>query len=171
MNSSFADFLETREDVLTANEVCGLLGIHRDTLYRWVRTKEIPALHIGSSTKRLLRFAPKDLATWVREQPYGFHGPARAITDWMEMQSLHLAGPGFVSPVLRKAFKLTGYDWMATAQRIVLNPDYAFAAPYLLQEFFEAVGKLSVSEQAELLDDVKSGKLDAPVFMPDEEDE
>jgi predicted DNA-binding transcriptional regulator AlpA len=40
MNESFADYLDSIDRLLNVNEVCALLGLHHDTLYRWVHAKE-----------------------------------------------------------------------------------------------------------------------------------
>ena len=106
MNESFADHLDSLDSLLNVNEVCALLGLHHDTLYRWVRAKEIPVIRIGTAAKPLLRFSPKELATWVREAPYFVHGPSRFIADWMEIQVLHRGGPRCRPPLLAKVLAL-----------------------------------------------------------------
>jgi len=123
MNESFADHLDSLDRLLNVNEVCALLGLHHDTLYRWVRAKEIPVIRIGTAAKPLLRFSPKELATWVREAPYFFHGPSRFVAHWMEIQVFHL-----------------------------------------MDDFQEAVKQLPVSEQRQLLADIRDGKSDDPTF-------
>lgn len=172
MNSTFSDYLDTLNGLLTANQVCELLGIHHDTLYRWVRDQEqeLPAINIGK-TKPVLRFAPKDLAVWVSQTTHIFHGPSRFITDWMAEQVLRRGGPCFLPPLAPKVLKLTGYEWMATAQRVALDPRYARCSSELMTDFQESVEKLSVKEQRELMSQIKTGKYDEPIFYDVSEDE
>jgi excisionase family DNA binding protein len=169
MNDSFADHLETLIVPLSVNEVADLLGVHRDTIYRWVRDGELPAINVGA-TKTILRFPPKELAAWVRARQEAFHGPARHISDWMEEQALRRGGPCFLPPLLPKVLRSTGYDWMATAQRVATDPNFAFAAQPLMDDFTAAVNDLSVPEQRELLSDIKTGKFDEPIFTDQDQD-
>jgi excisionase family DNA binding protein len=46
---------------LTTSDVSKLLGIHRETLYQWIRDGRIPAMRIG----RNLKFDPAALAVWL----------------------------------------------------------------------------------------------------------
>ena len=164
MNDSFAEHLDTIEGLLTVNQVCDLFGLHHDTVYRWVRAKEIPVIRIGTAAKPLLRFAPKELATWVREAPYFFRGPCRIIGDWMEVQVLQRGGPRCQPPLITKVLALIGYDWMAAARRIAADPNLSFSVFHLMDDFQEAVKQLPVSEQRQLLADIRNGKSDDPTF-------
>jgi excisionase family DNA binding protein len=67
MNENFADHIDTLTIPLSVNEVAELIGVHRDTIYRWVRDGELPAINVGA-IKTILRFPPKELAAWVRER-------------------------------------------------------------------------------------------------------
>jgi excisionase family DNA binding protein len=164
-NSSFADHLDTIEGLLTVNQVCDLFGLHHDTIYKWTRGKEIPAIRIGTAAKPLLRFDPKVLAAWVREAPYFFHGPSRFVTDWIEVQVLHRGGPRCRPPLLAKVLTLIGYDWMAAARHIAADPSLSFSIFHLMSDFTEAVKKLPIAEQRQLLADIRSGKSDDPTFV------
>ncbi len=163
VNSTFADYLDGLEGLLSVNQVCELLGVHHDTLYRWVRAKEIPVLNLGK-TKPLLRFPPRDLAVWVRETPCFFHGPARFITAWMEEQVLRRGGPRLRPPLLSKVLELTGYDWMTAARRIASDPSLSFSVFHLMDDFSEAVKKLPIGDQRQLFSDIKSGTSDEQTF-------
>jgi excisionase family DNA binding protein len=164
VNSNFADYLDTLDDLLTVNQVCDLLGTHHDTLYRWVRAEEIPAIRMGSSSKPLLRFVPKDLALWVRESPCFFHGPARFITDWMERQVKDRGGPRFLLDPLPKVLQLTGYDWLEAAQHIKIEPALSSYCFHLMDDFSAAVKKLPIADQRQLLEDIEAGKANCPSF-------
>jgi excisionase family DNA binding protein len=166
MNDSFADYLDTLDRLLTVNEVSQLIGTHPDTLYRWVRAKEIPVVNIGWPTKPLLRFVPRDLAKWAREGPHFLHGPARHICDWIEDQ-IRDGGPRLRPPLLLKVFELTGYNWLEAAQHVRIEPSLSSYSSHLMSDFWEAVRKLSVDEQMQLLSDIRSGKSDG-LFSPEE---
>jgi excisionase family DNA binding protein len=163
MNDSLAEHLDTLHIPLTVNEVTELLGVHRDTIYRWVRVGELPALNVGI-TKTILRFPPKELAAWVRERQSYFHGPARFITDWMEEQVLRRGGPRFLPEPLPRVLEMTGYDWIAAARRVAADPSLSFASFHLMSDFSEAVKRLPIGEQRQLLVEIKSGKLNDPDF-------
>jgi hypothetical protein len=59
---------------------------------------------------------------------------------------------------------------MATAQRVATDPNFAFAAQPLMDDFTAAVNDLSVPEQRELLSDIKTGKFDEPIFTDQDQD-
>ena len=58
--------------LLTTDEVSDLLGISRESLWRYVRMGLIPHMRIG----HLIRFVEKDLLDWIRD---GGCGIARAV--------------------------------------------------------------------------------------------
>jgi excisionase family DNA binding protein len=163
LKNSFADYLESLDSLLSVSQVADLLGVHHDTVYRWVRLEEMPVLSFGT-TKRLLRFVPKDLAIWVRQAPHYFHGPYRAIADWMEEQIRRRGGPRVIPPLLPKVCQLTGYDWLAKLRCATSDPASTIDIYRLLHDFREAVKKLPVGEQRQLLADIRSGQSDDPVF-------
>lgn len=160
MNDSFAVYLEGLNGLLSVTQVAELLGVHKDTVYRWVRTMELPAMNIGNA-KTILRFAPKDLAAWAREAPCLFRGPTRAITDWMEEQVIRRGGPNFLLPPLPKVLQLIGYDWLEAARH---RTSPSVSVPRLMHDFTEAVNKLPIAEQRQLLSDIKSGKYGGQIF-------
>ncbi len=54
------------EPWMSAEAVARHLGVATDTVYRWVRQKELPAHRVG----RLLKFRLSEVDEWVaREQP------------------------------------------------------------------------------------------------------
>jgi excisionase family DNA binding protein len=169
LKNSFADYLESLDSLLSVSQVADLLGVHHDTIYRWVRSEEMPVLNIGT-TKRLLRFVPKDLAVWVCQAPHYFHGPYRAIADWMEQQILRRGIPRVIPPLLPKVFQLTGYDWLSRLRQATNDPAAGIDFYRLLHDFTEAVKKLSVGEQRQLLADIRAAKSDEPIFPVEDVD-
>jgi excisionase family DNA binding protein len=60
-DTAVAKALRARQALLTTSDVSKLLGIHRETLYQWIRDGRIPAMRIG----RNLKFDPAALAVWL----------------------------------------------------------------------------------------------------------
>ncbi len=48
---------------LSVEEIGAYLGIKRDTVYRWINEKNMPASKVG----RLWKFKKDEVDTWVRE--------------------------------------------------------------------------------------------------------
>jgi excisionase family DNA binding protein len=51
-------------DVMTVNELCDYLRVHRSTIYRLLRTDAIPAFRVGSDW----RFTRSRIDEWCAEQ-------------------------------------------------------------------------------------------------------
>ena len=49
------------EKLLSVDDVCDYLGIGRDTVYKWIATKSLPAYRLG----RLWKFKQKEVDKWV----------------------------------------------------------------------------------------------------------
>jgi len=47
---------------LSVDEICTYLGIKRDTVYKWIDKKGLPAHKVG----RLWKFQKSELDSWVR---------------------------------------------------------------------------------------------------------
>ena len=47
---------------LSVDEICTHLGIGRDTIYKWIDTKDMPAHRVG----RLWKFKKVEVDAWVR---------------------------------------------------------------------------------------------------------
>ena len=47
---------------LSVDEICSYLGIKRDTIYKWINEKNMPAQKIG----RLWKFKIDEVDKWVR---------------------------------------------------------------------------------------------------------
>lgn len=48
---------------LSVGEIAEHLGVKKDTIYKWVRTTDIPSHKIG----RLVKFQIKEVDKWVRD--------------------------------------------------------------------------------------------------------
>ncbi|MBW2000485.1 MAG: helix-turn-helix domain-containing protein [Deltaproteobacteria bacterium] len=47
---------------LSVDEICQYLGISRDTVYKWIDQKDMPAHRVG----RLWKFRKEEVDEWVR---------------------------------------------------------------------------------------------------------
>ncbi len=54
--------MATAEHWVSVDEVCLHLAVNKDTIYRWVETKNFPAHKVG----RLFRFKISEVDDWVR---------------------------------------------------------------------------------------------------------
>ena len=52
---------------LSVEEIAEHLGVKRDTIYKWVRTKDIPFHKVG----RLVKFQIKEVDRWVKDGKAG----------------------------------------------------------------------------------------------------
>lgn len=48
---------------LSADEICEYLGMGRDTIYKWIEKKGLPAYRLG----RQWKFKTKEIDGWVRK--------------------------------------------------------------------------------------------------------
>lgn len=53
-----------KTDLMTATETCRYLKITQRTLYRYLRTRQIPAFKLGKEW----RFVRSDLEQWIRDR-------------------------------------------------------------------------------------------------------
>ena len=44
------------------NEICEYLGVSRDTVFKWIETKDMPAYKMG----RLWKFKLADVDAWIK---------------------------------------------------------------------------------------------------------
>jgi len=52
-----------KERLLSVGEICKYFGISRDTVYKWIETKGLPAYRLG----RLWKFKQKDVDEWLEK--------------------------------------------------------------------------------------------------------
>jgi excisionase family DNA binding protein len=57
----------TQDKRLTANEVANMLGLDRDTIYKWARAGRIPCIKF----RHRLRFRLSDIERWEKQQTVG----------------------------------------------------------------------------------------------------
>ncbi len=60
MNNSSTTLVQDRW--LSVDELAGYLGIKRDTVYKWITRRSMPAHKVG----RLWKFRKEDIDAWVR---------------------------------------------------------------------------------------------------------
>ena len=58
---------------LSVDEIATYLGIKRDTVYRWISSKDLPAQRLG----RLWKFKREEVDEWVRAGGADASSPAR----------------------------------------------------------------------------------------------
>lgn len=51
------------EKLLSVDDVCEYLGIGRDTIYKWIAVKSLPAYRLG----RLWKFKKKEVDKWIEK--------------------------------------------------------------------------------------------------------
>jgi excisionase family DNA binding protein len=54
------------ERLLSVYDICKYLGIGRDTIYKWIETKELPAYRLG----RLWKFKKEEVDKWVNKNSH-----------------------------------------------------------------------------------------------------
>ncbi len=52
--------------LLSVEEICLYLGVKRDSIYKWIREKEMPAHKIG----RFWKFKKNQVDEWVKKLTY-----------------------------------------------------------------------------------------------------
>ncbi len=66
LSSSIIEGIEKNPHALTAQEVAEILRVSDMTIYRLAKARSIPSFKVGNS----LRFDPKAVASWLRQQMY-----------------------------------------------------------------------------------------------------
>jgi excisionase family DNA binding protein len=62
--SMIIDSLKRRRGYVSSTESMAMLGVTRQTLWRWVTEGKIPAVRIGTGNK----FDPAHVAAWLQER-------------------------------------------------------------------------------------------------------
>ena len=75
-------------ELMTVDELAEYLGVTRDTVYRKVKTGEIPSIRIG----RLLRFPKKTIEDWLWQKTT--QAPGKKSRDEKEVIQLLLSSAG-----------------------------------------------------------------------------
>lgn len=56
--------------LLSIEEISGMLGVRKSTLYSWSHQRRIPYIKVGS----LLRFRLRDIEKWLKQQTVDVYG-------------------------------------------------------------------------------------------------
>lgn len=56
--------LESRRELLTAEELAALLNVSEKTVYRWSKLGSLPSVRLGTA----VRFEPSVVSIWLRER-------------------------------------------------------------------------------------------------------
>jgi excisionase family DNA binding protein len=58
------EHIEALKSALTVDQLAGLLGVSKKTVYKAIKTNSLPAIKVGSS----IRLDPEATAKWLRDQ-------------------------------------------------------------------------------------------------------
>jgi len=155
--ASLAEYLDELTTYLNAAEVSDLIGVTKDTVYRWAQEGVLPSATLVNR----LRFDPKQLATWVCEHQYvALRGVAHQITAWAHKNLVGRSAPDRLPVPLTKALNALDYDWLAKAAQADLNSARPNRAWHLADDLQSAIETLPYEEQRGLLADLRSGQYD-----------
>lgn len=59
-------FLGPQQELLTVKDVCELMGVHRNTVFRWMRTEGLP--FVQAKERAPVKFRRSALMEWIRER-------------------------------------------------------------------------------------------------------
>jgi excisionase family DNA binding protein len=101
MQETLCQTLATMNYYLNVNDVSELLGVQRETIYRYCKENFLPHVKIGNN----LRFDPRLLAIWIQEHEFAARGSVPdKITDWLVAhvldRTLNLPFPDQLTKVL-----------------------------------------------------------------------
>lgn len=71
MRSGAAEIIETKEeggssDIISVAEACKFLGVHRNTLYKLIQAREIPAFRMMTGGR--WKFRRSELEQWLEDK-------------------------------------------------------------------------------------------------------
>lgn len=61
--------------LLTAREVADLLGVTAETVLRWTRAGELPAIRLPGTARGRIRYRPADVDAWLDRHETGRGAP------------------------------------------------------------------------------------------------
>ena len=67
LDSAMTSFAPVQDRWLSVDELVGYLGIKRDTVYKWITRRNMPAHKVG----RLWKFRKEEIDAWVRSGAAG----------------------------------------------------------------------------------------------------
>jgi len=53
-----------KERLLSVDDICEYFGVGRETVYKWIDTKELPAYRLG----RLWKFKKEEVDKWLKKR-------------------------------------------------------------------------------------------------------
>jgi len=59
-----------KDRLVSVDEICEYLGISRDTAYKWIQHRGLPAYRLG----RLWKFKKEEIEEWVKQAKGETHG-------------------------------------------------------------------------------------------------
>jgi excisionase family DNA binding protein len=149
MQETLCQTLATMNYYLNVSDVSELLGVQRETIYRYCKENFLPHVRIGNN----LRFDPRLLAIWIQEHEFAARGSvADKITDWVVAhvldRTLNLPVPDQLTKVLADLSE----HWLADALRDQAQDLATDCYSQPLRTFqVELNRQLSLAEQRELL--------------------
>ena len=149
MQETLCQTLATMNFYLNVNDVSELLGVQRETIYRYCKENFLPHVKIGNN----LRFDPRLLAIWIQEHEFAAGGSVTdKITDWAVAHVLDRTLNLPVPEQLTKVLAGLSEHWLADAlgdESQDLASD-CYSQPLLTFQA-ELNRQLSLAEQRELL--------------------
>lgn len=92
--------------LLTARDVAELLGVTAETVLRWTRNGELPAVRLPGTARGRLRYRPDDVEAWIEGRLEGA-APREGVTQSRRPRPLGgyapLPSPASPSPPLSAA--------------------------------------------------------------------
>jgi len=69
--------MQEQERWLSVEEIAVHLGINRDTIYKWIERKQMPAHKLG----KLWKFKVSEIDDWIRAGKAGEHNDAERVRN------------------------------------------------------------------------------------------
>jgi excisionase family DNA binding protein len=149
MQETLCQTLATMNFYLNVNDVSELLGVQRETIYRYCKENFLPHVKIGNN----LRFDPRLLAIWIQEHEFAARGNVTdKITDWVVAHVLDRTLNLPVPDQLTKVLAGLSENWLADALRDQAQDLASDCYSPPLRTFRDELNRqLTLAEQRELL--------------------
>jgi excisionase family DNA binding protein len=151
MQETLCQSLANINHYLNVNDVAELLGVQRETIYRYCRENFLPHTKIGNS----IRVDPRLLAIWIQEHEFAARGSvADKITDWVVAHVLDRTLNLPVPDQLTKVLAGLNENWLEDLAAEI-NDSHADSYSRSLQTFRDKLNRqLTLAEQRELLSEL-----------------
>jgi excisionase family DNA binding protein len=149
MQETLCQSLANTNFYLNVNDVAELLGVQRETIYRYCRENFLPHTKIGNT----IRVDPRLLAIWIQEHEFAACGNVTdKITDWVVAHVLDRTLNLPVPDQLTKVLAGLSEHWLADALRDQAQDLASDCYSQPLRTFQAELNRqLSLAEQRELL--------------------